>query len=42
MLMATTMLVYTLGEVAVEVFLSELSHLKEVGPYRLVQSAAQT
>lgn len=41
-LMVTTMLVHTLGEVAVEVFLSELSHLKEVGLYRLVQSAAQT
>lgn len=41
-LMAISMLAHTPAEVAVEVFLSELSHLKEVGLYRLVQSAAQT
>ena len=40
--MVTTMLVHTLGEVVVGVFLLELSHWKEVGLFRLVQLAAQS
>ena len=42
MLMAPTMLVQTLGEVVVEVFLSELLHWKEVVLSRLVQLAVQS